>query len=505
MPPPRRVQGPDGVIHEFPGDATDAEIASALETLVPPTPNAPATAQAAEDTAAPWSLDALAKTAQRTADPGIGAAKGAVNSLIGLGEAVYRHVPGVAAVSDAVGDLIAPDTKPGAAAFTAAREAVQPTNAAQRAGYTAEQIGEFFLPGPAGKGKIAKAALEVGKSGALTLAQTGSPATAGVSAGLTAVLPGVAKVGAGVASKLARGAEKTVAQALGATKEWAKSDAAKLAPEMLRRGVSGSREKMAELAASKSQEAGRRLGALYSAAAQQGVTVPGLAIRGELQFAKDGLMMADRNGAMIPIAGAERVIKRLDQLEAFVAKLGDDIPIDKAAKIKTLWDKIVAKAGLYGPKAAANATDAADAWAIREGTSAIRTMIDTARPDITALAKEYSFWKGLKDVLKATDLRTQAQGGGLLAGVTSASGAASGFASGDDLGDSLTRAFVGAAAGRQFVKLVQSPWFRTSVSGPLKANLAKALASGNQGQATSIVGQMISALPAQAKQALAAN
>lgn len=480
-----------------PTEAELTEIFSQFDTAAPSTPKAttPAT-----DTPAPWSMDMLAQTAKRTADPAIGALKGAANTAIGLGEAAYRYVPGVAAVSDAVGDVIAPDTKPGAAAFTAARESVQPSNAAQQAGYTVEQVGEFFLP--VGHTKKAKAALEIARSGGLALAQSGSPAIAGVTAALTAAVPG-AGAAKRAASKLQAGAEKTVAQALGATKEWAKSEAGKLAPEMLARGVKGSRAAMYEQAVSKSQSAGRRLGALYTTAAQGGATVPGLALRGELQFAKDGLMVTGRSGQPVPIAGAERVIKKLDALETFVEKLGDDVPLDKAAKIKTAWDRIVAKAGLYGPKAAANATDAADAWAIREGAGALRTLMQSANQDIAALSKEYAFWKGLKDVLKATELRTQAQSGGLQAAIGATTGGLSGMATGDSVGQSLTNAFVGAAAGRQFVKLVQSPWWRTAVSGPLKAEMAKALATGSKGHATSVMGRILSALPAQAKQAIA--
>ena len=35
MADPRRVQTPDGVVHEFPPDATDAEISAALNSVAP--------------------------------------------------------------------------------------------------------------------------------------------------------------------------------------------------------------------------------------------------------------------------------------------------------------------------------------------------------------------------------------------------------------------------------------------------------------------------------------
>lgn len=462
-------------------------------TVVSEEPTAgPAAAPAGPE---PWSVDMLAQAARTTSDPAVGALKGAANTVIGLGEAAYDYIPGVSTVADYVAGGSA---KP---MYAAAREMVQPEGAAQQAGYTGEQVGEFFLPLPGAKAKLAKTALEAAKAGVLTQAQTADPLASGVSAALTAVVPGAAAVTRG-AGALKAGAEKTVTQALGATKEWAKAEAAKLAPEMLRRGVKGSREAMAAQAATRSAEAGRRLGAAYQTAAQAGQTVPGLVIRGELQFAKDGLMVADAAGKMVPIPGAERVLRKLDVLEQFVETLGDDIPVDKAAKIKTAWDRIVAKSGLYGPKAASTATDSADAWAIREGAGSFRQLLNSVNPDIAALNKEYSFWIGLKKVLKATELRTQAQSGGLMQGITTAVGGGTGFASGDSAGSRLTNAFVGAAAGRNFIKLVQSPWWRTSVSGPLKNELAGALASGSAEKATAILGSIISALPSQARQAL---
>lgn len=421
-------------------------------------------------------------------DPAIGAAKGLGNTVFGLGKVVRDYTP-VGRISDAI--------MPGA--FNDRPEALKPSNAAQQLGYTAEQIGEFFIPGGAA-GKLGKAA-EIAKSGVLTGLQGGGAPEMGIAAGLTAALPAVGGAAARLSRGLRTGAEKAEAQALGATKEWAKSEAAKLAPGMLERGVRGSREAMLEQATAASKEAGKRLGAAYKAAAEAGQTVSGPVIRGELQFAKDGLMVPNATGQMIPIAGAEGVLKKLDKLENFVTQLGDDIPVDHAHKIKTLWDRVVAKAGLYGPKAMANATDQEAAWAIREGAGSFRQLLNDV-PDVAALNKEFAFQAGLRDVLKETLKRTQAQGGGLLAGTTSAAGGAAGFASGDDLTDSLTKAFVGAAAGKKFVQLMQSPWWRTTVTAPMKDAMARALASGDKTAAHAVLARMTAALPSQARQLL---
>jgi hypothetical protein len=421
-------------------------------------------------------------------DIALGTLKGVGNTVFGLGK-LFRDYTPVGRISDAIQ----------AGAFENRPPELNPSNTAQRAGYTAEQVGEFFVPVGA-PAKFVKAA-QVAKSGLIGTAQ-GGPAAGATSAALTAVIPGggAAKRAAGA---LEQSAEKSVAQALGATKEWAKSDAAKLAPEMLQRGVKGSRAAMLEQAKAASAEAGRKLGAAYEAAGAAGKTISGQVIRGELQLAKDGLMIPAANGRMIPIEGAAGVVKKLDKLENFVAQMGDDIPVHHASKVKTAWDRIVAKAGLYGPKAAANATDSEAAWAIREGAGAFRTLLKEASPDIAALSKEYAFWTSLKKVLTATELRTQAQSGGLGQAITTTVGAGTGFASGSDLGDSLTKAFVGAAAGRQFVKLVQSPYWRTVISGPLKQQMADALGSGSASRATSVVSRMMAALPPQVRVAFA--
>lgn len=433
----------------------------------------------ASPTPAPESMtDAVVRNAKDLAS-GVGA--GIANTVFGGGDLI-RRATGMPRIKDE------PDVK----AMT-----TPPDSTAGKAGYYGEQVGEFFLPtGIVGKaGKLA----EVAKSGALTLAQSGSPVDAGVSAGLTAVLPG-GSAAKRMSGALSEGAEKTVAQALGATKEWAKSEAGKLAPQILERGISGSRQGMLAQARAAVAEVGPKLTQAYKDAAAAGATVNGDVIRGNLQFAAEKLMVKDSAGQRVAIAGTEPVVNKLRQLEDFVETLGTDIPVDKAAFIKTTWDQIVSKAGLFGHKATSSATDNANAWAVREGAGAFRELLN-ANPTIEALNKEFGFWKGLRNVLSETEKRTQAQGGGLSAAITGSAGMAAGFASGDSVGDRLEKAFIGGAAGRQVVKLVQSPYWRTTVSAPLKDLLAKSLASGNASQIESVSKVLIRSLPAQLRDA----
>jgi len=117
-------------------------------------------------------------------DVGVGIAKGAANTAVGLGELMHR-IPGVSTAVDALYG------QPGLSerSFPAAREAVQPTNTAQKDGYYGEQIGEFFLPVAGAAGKAGTAG-RIGKDALLAGAQTGSATDAAITGGLSAVIPG---------------------------------------------------------------------------------------------------------------------------------------------------------------------------------------------------------------------------------------------------------------------------------------------------------------------------
>jgi hypothetical protein len=426
------------------------------------------------------------------ADLAIGAGKGVLNTAVGLGELVHR-IPGVSRAVDTLYGTEGLSER----AFTDARERVQPSNTPQRIGFGVEQVGEFFTPvGQVGRAtRLGRAAV----SGAHALVQSGSPGAAVTSGALTAVLPGAGA--AQRASKTLRdSAEKEVVRALGPTKEWAKDEAARLAPEMLTRGVKGSREALLEQAKSKVKSIGQQLDAEYATLAQQGTTVNGQLIRGAINLSEDALKVRDASGTLTVIPGTERVVQRLQRLEAFVQQLGNDIPIDKAAHVKRTLDKLVSKAGLFNQKAGASATDNAEAWATREASNAFRDLINR-NASVDALNAELSFWIPLKNVLKETQKRTQAQSGGLVQGVMGSTGAAAGFASGDSMTDRAQNAVLGGLVGRQFVALVQSPAFRTRATAPMKQLLADALASGQTGQLLAAMSKITAALPGQMRPA----
>lgn len=407
-------------------------------------------------------------------DAAIGAGKGFLKTVGGLGQMV-RMVPGVSELDRVM---------------TPIPVNVTPDNAAQKVGMAAEQIGEFFVPVMGTGGKLAQAA----KAGFLTMAQTGSPGAAVASAGITAAMPGVAGAVARAAGPLRKSAEKSVAQALGATKEWAKADAAKLAPQMLARGVRGTRDAMLSQARAMASQVGQQLDEAYTAAAAAGETVSGAAIREQLANAAGSLAVTDARGVATLIPGTERVARQLSKLDEFVASLGDDIPVDKAAAVKRTWDRVVSKAGLYGPKAVSSATDSADAWALREGAGAFRALLNK-NPTLADLNAESAFWTGLKKVLVETEKRTQPQRGGLTDVIRGTGGAVIGAAAGGPVG-----AGAGQFLSQKLSTAVNSPWWKTTAAGPAKQALAEALASGQPGRVRAAMATIARALPSQAVQ-----
>ena len=148
--------------------ATPEPIVFGADDVLPSTPAAlpehfmSAPAPPTQNQAAMLSLLGVRPGAVGLADPlsdvAIGAAKGLGNTLTGLGEFVYRYGPGVSTISDLTQQAIFGDVQPAGPLFEAARQTVQPTNAAQRLGYGAEQIGEFLIPGaPAERTAVAVA------------------------------------------------------------------------------------------------------------------------------------------------------------------------------------------------------------------------------------------------------------------------------------------------------------------------------------------------------------
>jgi hypothetical protein len=344
----------------------------------------------------------LSRTASIAGDVALGAMKGAGSTVFGLGKMVRDYTP-IGRISDAI--------HPGS--FEKKPSELVPSNTAQKVGYTGEQIGEFFIPtGAAGKvGRVA----EVAKSGALTMAQGGTPTQAGTSAALSAVIPGVGALRNRLAGRLEEGAEKGVQQALGATKERYKAIAARLTPEILKRGLRGSRESLQAKAAETLETVGTQLDdALTKFGSQPVGTAP---ITTALETAKDAFRTASPSTGKI-VEFEPRAIKQLGGLQQVIADLGPDATVTQLVAVRRAWDKVVSQAGGFAQRSGGAIgvplKDQSEAWAKREATGAIRKVLEADVPELAAINKEWAFWKNLDDVLTQTLQRTQPQGPGLL-------------------------------------------------------------------------------------------
>lgn len=419
----------------------------------------------------------------------IGAGKRLAESGL-RGGALLRQIPGVQALDNAIGN-------PGVTVNTA------PSNLTQRVGGVAEQIAEVAAPSRAITGLGTKTAevaaptlarfvgsraatlaprvaVEAAGGGALTAMQ-GGDATTG--AAISGAIPLVGSAVRAAVPALKASAETSVTKALGATKEYYKALGAKLAPEMLKRGIRGSREALAEQAGAAAEVAGQ---AIDDALKAYGSREVGLApVVAAIEQAKGAFQTVNAAGKTIVFE--PRAVKQLDGLQKIVTQLGPDARVDQLVALRRTWDKVVADAGGFAHRAPGGIgrplQDISEAASKREATTAIRQLLNQEVPELTALNKEYSFWKNLDDVVTQTLQRKQPQAASLTGAIKETGGQV--------VGAAVSGGSVGAAVGLgKLAKLANavftSPRWQLA-SAQAKDALADAIVSGNPSR---IAGQL---------------
>jgi hypothetical protein len=428
----------------------------------------------------------------QVADAGVGAVKGLGNTLFGMGKLVRDYTP-VGRISDAI--------LPGA--FAQKPPEIVPHGTAQQIGYAGEQIGEFFLPTgtPGALGKVGTVALDAAKSGGLTLAQTGSPTQAGVSAALgaaiPAVVPAINALKGGAVTALEDSAAAGVMKALGPTKERYKAIAERLTPEILRRGLRGSREVLQAKAADTLEAVGTELdAALQKFGTQQVGTAP---IATALETAKDAFRTVSPTTGKV-VEFEPRAIKQLNGLQEIITDLGPDATVAQLVGVRRAWDKVVSQAGGFAQRAGGAIgvplKDQSEAWAKREATGAIRKLLETEVPDLAAINKEWAFWKNLDDVVTQTLQRTQPQKAGVVGQMAEGAGQIVGGALGSSTGPAT--AVGGAVALGKLSKFAQtvfaSPRYQLA-SAQAKDALATAIANNDLSAIATALGRIGAAAP----------
>lgn len=440
----------------------------------------------------------------------IGILKGAGHTTETLGKLVHK-LPGVTRAADAVfGDGAS------ASGFAAADEATKPEGLAQKVGFGAEQTAEFLAPAGAaerGAATIAasvgpafsntprivqtaarlapRAATEAAASGSVATAQGHNP-TAAALIGASAPVVGEA-IGAAVPA-LKAAAEKQVVQALGPTKERFKAMAERIAPEMLRRGIRGSREALAERAGAAADAAGQEIDAALQQFGSRQVGVQ--PVSDAIEKAKDAFRATNAAGQVVEFE--PRAIKQLDKLKTVVDALGPDARVDQLVAVRRAWDKVVSDAGGYAHRAPGGIgvplKDISEASTKREATTAIRQLLDTEVPELTTLNKEYSFWKNLDDVVTQTMQRKAPQGEGLSAVVKEAAGQAVGSAA---TGGNLGAAFALGKLAKTANAIFTSPRWKLA-SAQTKDALADAIVSNVPGKIAAVLARISAGAATQA-------
>lgn len=472
------IVGEDGTEHVFPSGFDPKKAAAIVRGQA-----APQTQQKPFD-----SRELVPAMGRPFVDIAAGAVKGALSTASNLG-GIARRIPGVSKLD---------------ALMTPAQVNVTPSNAMESVGKAGEQIAEVAYPsraitrigtkaaevaGPtlarlvgdtAGR-VIPRAMVEATGAAGLASAQGGDPR---VAAALGAAAPVVgAAMGGKFATGLKQDAEKKVMQALGPTKERFKAMAQRLTPEILRRGLGGSREGLLEKASGMVEEVGGQIDdAIQKFGSREVGTQP---VMQSLERAKDAFRTVAKDGKVVEFE--PRAIRQLDGLQKVIADLGPDARVDQLIAVRRAWDKVVDQAGGFSHRAGGAIgvplKDQSEAWAKREASGAIRTLLAGEVPELAAVNKEFAFWKSLSDVLGQTLKRTEPQGPSL-GGIVKEAGIAAATSS-HGLGAALGMAKVGKLANQVFT----SPRWRF-VDARLRNALADALTSGSNGQAIGVLARI---------------
>lgn len=297
---------------------------------------------------------------------------------------------------------------------------------------------------------------------------TGLMAPFGVKPALKAAAP----VMAAASERLAAAATTQMEKGLNPTRIDTKAQAARIAPEMLKRRVSGGLPALEERAAMESAKAGQAVSA--KVAAHGTTTRDVLPMVEELEKAKAPYQGKAASGATV-VNDPSRV-KAIQRIQDTLMEYGDQISVESFDKFRRNLDETVTGAKAWNT----DTKGKIKAWAAREGRTVLRDELRKAVPDVDAVMAEYSFWQSLEDVAHATNERRVGQARNLTTTIAGAGGAVAADAvlPGSGIVMGAGKAALGAKAAASLKKLLESPGYQTW-SAVQKQRLADALMSRN--------------------------
>lgn len=284
-------------------------------------------------------------------------------------------------------------------------------------------------------------------------------------------------------------------KALDATTRENKVRAARVAPEMAKRGiVERNLPALEARAAEASDKAGQAVGAMVAQAADRPVDV--LPLVEQLEHSKADFIGTAMDGRRVvndpaPVAAIQR-------LQDTLMEYGDQISAGSMNKLRQNWDAIVQRAKGF-------TTDdvKTQGWAAREGRTALREALSQVVPDADQVMAEYAFWQNIEDITHATNVRKVSQRGSLTPSIAGGAGAIVGelVAPGSGAVSKIGMAALGAKTGAMLRRLIDSPGYQM-LSASFKQHLADALASGNEQAVQGTVSQGLRALSSEATAAV---
>ena len=388
-----------------------------------------------------------------------------------------------------------------------------PESKAGKAGYFAEQAGEFFLPGLAiSKGaKVLQAApkaaqiaargtLEAAGAGGVTALQTGGDPeairNAAIAGGALSVGGGV--VGAGMRAYAPRLTEKAVegyGRVLNPTKIKTKAEARKIIPELIQRGEwSTTLPRFLTRAEDRLRVLGAQIDDAWDQMQQQGAMADIAPLLKRLaDTSKQHYFIENAEGQLVPLTTgpAPQAFKVVQDIAENLyntstvnpATGAREIPVRALREFRQYWDDIADKSGAFHKKYK-DLADYAVGRAHFYAGNAVRAELAAANPNRAAINKEFSFWQKVADITDETIQRRVGQQKPLSRRLAQLTGALAGK-------DGLV-SLLGAYGMDQLQGLVSSPAWGT-VSAVTKDRLATAIGQGQAAQARFYLAQALKA------------
>jgi hypothetical protein len=274
-------------------------------------------------------------------------------------------------------------------------------------------------------------------------------------------------------------------RALSPTTKVNKAIAEKIAPQMVKRGLHGNLDALAEQAGDQATALRPQLDAAYQA-------VPSGATAGSGQKIVDSLEQLKGKYVVNGMPAQPAAVNAISGVQDIVKQYGNDISPNSLRQLKQVFDEPVAAKGGF---AGADLSTQYGIKAQKAAANSIRSLLNEASPDVVALNKEMSFWLDVQRVTKQSALRRTGQEGGLLKTMAPLGAAVAG---GLGLAGHGTEASLGAATasflGTYAFAATRTPAWRT-LSAVAKDRFANALASGNVGQVVGLAARFGIATP----------